>query len=386
MFLSGDISKALSMLLKGFNHLKSLENQDAAQRLAECAFSIASWGTEDDCKKVLSKINDLSEKTKVQVKEITTYCLVSKLAGKGWTDDDIAKHLASNPNYNFVDIVPKSLLYSLLAIASFNQYDHLLDVFIAEGRETIGSLTRDEIMVYLGKWCKFLERLGKMYPVDKCWALWARGCVLRRQGTVKGALMKIVAGIEEAQRISSRTCLAALWLERGLCEQSLEGEGGKVLFRKMSTRTIRLGAVVPDGPKKEGSDCLKCYNLAIEIAREHGLGAIEAKAQKKLDDKDKLLKYYSNTNLGGVGELRISCGGNGNGGGQRRSCASVHGSTAREAGDRNNLNNSNNNKNLRLSQTLANAGKQGDGRRRSVRQAQVGGVENGRKSSIRFEV
>ena len=204
---------------------------------------------------------------------------------------------------------------------------------------------------------------------------------MRRQGKVKGALIKIVSGIEEAQRISSRTCLAALWLERGLCEQSLEGEGGKVLFRKITTQTFRTGAVVPDGLKKEGYDCLKSYNLAIEIAREHGLGAIEAKAQKKLDDKDNLLKYYSSNNLGGVGELRASSEGIVNG---QRSRSSVRGSSARDGMKKSSVASEHNN--LYLSQALANAGKQGDGHRRSMRQVKVGGVENGRKSSIRFEV
>jgi len=97
---------------------------------------------------------------------------------------------------------------------------------------------------------------------------------LRRQGKVNSALKCFVEGVEAANKTNSRAALSYLWLERGHSEElaKVGGSGGG-----------GWGTVVsPEDGGKE--DCVRSFNMSVDIANEAGSHAIAAKARKKLRD------------------------------------------------------------------------------------------------------
>ena len=249
MFENGLGKAARSTLKKAY--LIALENNDktAILQMAASAHDVIAWGKAADCQDLL----DLIEKDAGSKKQYTQLAYIKWRLGV-YDADEALKEMKVNqkkcrwtPNHLFLSDRSGSTLGFL----------EMWDFGVAEKKKVVGGVSMGEVMKMIVDNVKFLEKLGKHSNYCKAWALWGRGCVLRRLGRHTEALKVVMEGIEAASRTNSRSCLGALWLERGYCEDSLGAAG----------------------------ECVKSFGLCVEISEDCGLEVIREKGWRKLKEK-----------------------------------------------------------------------------------------------------
>jgi hypothetical protein len=284
----GERKKGIDLLEeKGWAGLKTLDNQGVTRVYWSTMSYLACWGGKKEAAKLLDDYHSHESKLDPDKRELIGLIDYLRFRAQMISEEEALVLILKN-----VDTTRRSFLcmYTLSTTATLSALLHFHDNLAIKGeRASVAGYKCGDIMVRIKTCSDYLQKLGKKYTSCEGWAAWSKSCVYRRQGSPRNALHSIESGIESANRINAKACLACLWLEKGKCEEELSGELStrRTSMTTASGKRRSVGRSKPTNgntitPESEASQATKSYTHAMDIAGEHELVFIYESCKNKL--------------------------------------------------------------------------------------------------------